>query len=163
VLTDLLPDMGRAGWSILRGIWDGIAAELPWFWTQIKKFALNIWTEVKKALGIHSPSSLFADTVGAMLPAGIWAGFEGGLPKLQDQLAAAMRSLTGSYDVAVNGRMGALAGAGGQSGASLPGMTTSTTHETHLHVGTLIADRHGLAELERTLKGIRMVEDARTQ
>jgi hypothetical protein len=42
-------------------------------------------------------------------------------------------------------------------------MTTSTTHETHLHVGTLIADRHGLAELERTLKGIRMVEDARTQ
>ena len=163
VLTDLLPDMGRAGWAILRGIWDGIAAQLPWFWAQIKAFALNIWTEIKKALGIHSPSSLFAETVGPFIPAGIWKGIEGGMPKLQDQLAAAMRGLTASYDVAVNGRMGAFAPVGVGAGASLPGLPSSTIHETHLHVGTLIADRRGLEELERTLKGIRMVEDVRSQ
>lgn len=110
----LVQQLLQAGVDILKGIWNGIAAQLPWFWAKIKEFALGIWTAIKNALHIKSPSSLFAETVGANIPAGIWAGIEGGMPKLQSQLAAAMRGLTASYDVAVNGRMaiGAAAGTG---------------------------------------------------
>jgi hypothetical protein len=119
VINDLEPQMIQAGMDILAGIWDGIKAKLPWFWEQIKAFALQIWAEIKNALGIQSPSKLFAETIGAMIPAGIWQGIAAGMPDLEKQLAAAMRNLSGSYDIALNGRMGgAFAAAGVSSFAS---------------------------------------------
>lgn len=50
----------------------------------------------------------------------------------------------------------AAATAGGGSG-----MGGSITHESHFHIGTLVADERGLAELERRLRPIRNDEDQR--
>lgn len=100
----------QAGKDILTGIWNGISAAAPEFWKKLKEFALRIWVEIKKALGIKSPSQLMADTIGEMIPAGIWEGVEAGLPELQRQLNAAMNGLTAN--IAVGGSGLALAGAG---------------------------------------------------
>jgi len=114
VLTELLPNILIAGANIVIGLVNGIISMTPWFIAKIRAFALSIWSTIKSTLGMSSPSKLFADTVGPFIPAGIWEGIESGMPKLQDQLAAAMRGLAGTYDIAVNGRTfaGAAAGAG---------------------------------------------------
>lgn len=142
VITDLLPNILDAGVQILKGIWDGIASQLPWFWEQIKSFALGIWDAIKDALGIASPSKLFADTVGPFIPEGIWEGIESGMPDLQRQLTAAMQGLSANYDVAVNGRS---AFAGAAAGAAVPGNTYQFTN--YIENGGVNAD-----ELERIQK-----------
>jgi phage-related protein len=99
-----------AGKAILDGIWAGIKDNVGTFMDKIKAFALSIWAKIKETLGIKSPSQLFADTVGEMIPAGIWAGIEAGLPDLQRQLSGAMLGLNANLAVGGNGL--AYAGAG---------------------------------------------------
>lgn len=105
-IITLLPAILDAGWQILQGIWKGIQSNLPWFWAKIKEFALGIWESIKEALGISSPSKLFADTIGPQIPAGIWKGMENAMPTLRQQLAGAMGSLAADMNFVVGGGLG---------------------------------------------------------
>lgn len=71
------------GKDLIRGLWDGISAMGGWLWKQVTDFVDKYVVQpAKDALHIHSPSQVFADEVGAQIPAGIAEGVQGGIPSL---------------------------------------------------------------------------------
>ena len=100
----------NAGKDLVRGIWSGISSLGGWLWSQVKRFVIdNTLGAVKTALGISSPSTVFADQVGREIPAGIAAGVQAELPALQSMLnglvptgAAAQPATTSLGGVTIN-------------------------------------------------------------
>lgn len=68
--------MGEIGRNIVNGVWDGICAARDWFMNQVSSFFSGIVDGAKAALGIASPSRMFADEVGAQIPPGIGKGID---------------------------------------------------------------------------------------
>jgi hypothetical protein len=123
----------------------------------------NKMVRLMEAWGID-PGTGFGDggLFGASAGGGSLLGLEGGMSKVLSQLEAAMSDLSRTFNMTMNGRAMSGAATGAGAGAILPaGPSTIDNRELHLHVGTLIADRRGLEQLERTLRGIRKVEEAR--
>lgn len=83
-LGNLLINAGR---NLVQGLWNGISSLGGWLWSKVKQFVIdNTLGAVQRALGISSPSKVFADQVGREIPAGIAMGIEAGLPALQSML-----------------------------------------------------------------------------
>ena len=70
-------DIGK---EIVNGVWKGIMYAGSWFVKQVTDFFVGIVNTVKWALGIESPSKVFADQVGKWIPLGIAEGFEDAMP-----------------------------------------------------------------------------------
>jgi len=156
-LKSALPQLWQSGKEIINGMWEGIMQEWPKLLEKLKGLAKAIVDAIKKALGIKSPSDVMADLVGAMIPTGIWDGIEAGMPQLQQQLNGAIRGL--SANVAIGTRLTGPTSLTGPTGSTSPagqGMVVN------LNIGTLVADQNGLAELERRLYRVRLIEEART-
>jgi len=78
----------QAGRDLIVGLWNGISGMGSWLWGQITSFiSRNVTGPVKSILGIASPSKVFADEVGAMIPAGIAMGLQRGMPDLAGLIA----------------------------------------------------------------------------
>lgn len=73
-LKHLPSEMLNIGKNIVRGIWNGIAGMGSWISGKISGFAKGIVKGFKKALGIHSPSTVMRDEVGVNLAKGVVAG-----------------------------------------------------------------------------------------
>lgn len=65
-----------AGKNILQGLTNGISGALNAVINTVKGVASKIVEVVKRVLGIHSPSRVFRDEVGKMIPAGLGKGVE---------------------------------------------------------------------------------------
>lgn len=78
--------MAEIGRNIVEGVWQGIKNAASWFTDQVKGFFSGIVDGVKGALGIESPSKVFAKEIGRWLPPGVAQGFKTAMP-------AAMRSI----------------------------------------------------------------------
>ncbi len=141
-------DWGELGKNIILGIVDGIVNSLKWIREAAVKAAKAAAEAAKGFLGIESPSKLMEDEVGWNMGMGIKVGWENSLSDLQRAMQTSLGGL-------VPAASGALVQAGGG------GLGGSVTQETHIHVGTLVADENGLRELERRLRPIRDVEDQR--
>lgn len=76
-LPDKILSIGK---DIVTGLWNGISGAAGWLKDKVKSFATGILDGMKDALGIHSPSRVFRDEIGKMLPPGIGEGFELSLP-----------------------------------------------------------------------------------
>lgn len=83
------------GSDIVSGVWQGIKNAASWFMDQVSGFFSGIVDGVKDALGIGSPSKVFAREIGRWLPPGVAQGFEGALP-------AAMKDIQKGLDKGVN-------------------------------------------------------------
>ncbi|MFJ8804189.1 phage tail tape measure protein [Streptomyces sp. NPDC102487] len=81
--------MYGAGIQAAQGIVKGLKQEQASIEKQMLKIATGMQKAIRKALGIHSPSTLMADTVGRFIPSGVVKGMEQTTP----QLEAAMRGL----------------------------------------------------------------------
>lgn len=68
--------VASVGRNIVTGIWDGLQSMAGWLLDRARSFASSIADTVKSALRIKSPSRVFADEVGAMIPAGIAVGID---------------------------------------------------------------------------------------
>jgi len=78
----------NAGKNLVQGLWNGISSLGGWLYSKVKSFVLdNTLGAAKKLLGISSPSKVFADEVGAMIPAGIEQGAMAGISDLQQLLS----------------------------------------------------------------------------
>lgn len=66
----------NAGKNILQGLTNGISGALSALLNTVTGIAGKIVSAVKNALGIHSPSRVFRDEVGKMIPAGLGKGVE---------------------------------------------------------------------------------------
>lgn len=91
------------GSNIVRGIWNGISGAAGWLAGKVKGFASGILSGMKAALGIHSPSKLFADEVGKFIPPGINVGIDAAMPdtirKMRQQAASLMESARATIEV----------------------------------------------------------------
>ena len=73
-LADLPGMMLDIGGNVVKGIWDGISSMANWIKEKVTGFFGGIVDGVKDLLGIHSPSTVFAD-IGDNMALGIGKGF----------------------------------------------------------------------------------------
>lgn len=68
--------MVDAGRNLLSGLWSGISGSVGWLMDKVAGVASRIVGGIKGFFGIHSPSKVFEEEIGAMLPPGIGIGVE---------------------------------------------------------------------------------------
>lgn len=88
-------DWGEVGRGIIDGIINGFKNAAGRIATAAKEAAQSALEAAKNFLGIHSPSTVFRDQVGAMMAEGMAEGFEDNVPT-----AEIRHSLSGMTDVA---------------------------------------------------------------
>lgn len=79
------------GGNIISGIWEGISNAASWLWDKVTGFFSGIVDGIKGFLGIHSPSTVFAD-IGGNMAAGVGEGFDGEMDGVETQMQGAMGS-----------------------------------------------------------------------
>ena len=100
-LAGLPGQMASIGSNIVNGIWNGISSGWSWLINKVKGLADSLFQGAKDALGINSPSRVFALEVGQWIPPGIGVGIERAMPDLQRQVDAEMLELAGRMQTAV--------------------------------------------------------------
>lgn len=87
--------MLNIGSNIVEGVWKGIMSAKNRFVSNVKGFFKGIVDSAKSALGIHSPSTVFANEIGIYLPPGVANGFKSAMP-------AMLRNIQGMLNKGVN-------------------------------------------------------------
>lgn len=134
-LGNAIGSMIQAGKDLVGGLWSGIQSMGSWLWNKVTGFVYdNTIGAAKRVLGIASPSTVFADQIGAQIPAGIAQGVEGAMGDLQSLLSPI-----------VPGAAGGLPGAGAGAAGGLGGITIninvgSATAEDARRIGTAARD-----------------------
>lgn len=82
--------LGNIGVNIVKGLWNGASGMVSWAVNKFKGLGKSILKGIKSALGIHSPSQVFADEVGQWIPAGIAEGVEDAMPKAENDMQDAI-------------------------------------------------------------------------
>ena len=100
-LSGLPGEMVSIGSNIVTGIWDGISSGWSWLLDKVQGLADSLFEGAKDALGINSPSRVFALEVGRWIPPGIGVGIDKAMPDLQRQVDAEMLELAGRMQTAV--------------------------------------------------------------
>lgn len=90
------------GANIVRGIISGIGAAAGGLFNSLKELAGGALNAAKSALGIHSPSRLFADIIGTNMVKGIGVGVENEMPNLNSDIDANMNDLTAKLKTTVD-------------------------------------------------------------
>lgn len=75
-IRSLPGQMVSIGSNIIHGIISGIMGAAGSLFSTMRNIASNALNAAKSALGIHSPSTVFRDMVGKMIPAGVTVGIE---------------------------------------------------------------------------------------
>lgn len=79
-IMDILKELPKlvisVGKDLVRGLWNGIKSMGGWLMDMVKGWANNILSGIKGFFGIHSPSKVFEQEVGKMLPLGMAVGIE---------------------------------------------------------------------------------------
>lgn len=88
IISAVFRAFGQVNWwdigvQIVRGIIQGLGSMASALWDAIKEMAASAWQSAKRALGIASPSKVFADEVGQWIPAGMAEGIEGNLAPIR--------------------------------------------------------------------------------
>ena len=84
---------GNLGYQISSGIARGISSGSSLITAAARSAAQSALTAAKKSLGIHSPSRLFRDEIGKMIPAGMAEGILDGAGELGNAMNAASQRL----------------------------------------------------------------------
>ena len=105
-VTGLPGRMAEVGRNIVQGVWNGISNAAGWFKSQVKSFFSGIVDGVKDALGIHSPSRVFAKEVGQYIPPGIGQGMEDAMPQLMEDTESALQDYADKVGATTKVRLG---------------------------------------------------------
>lgn len=115
-------DVGK---SIVEGIWKGIQEMAGWIYDKVTGFFSGIVDGVKDFLGIHSPSTVFAD-MGKNMALGLGQGWDNEYDRIRRDIEDGMDFGTASVDFASSGLGVASAGmvngvSASVQGAGMPG------------------------------------------
>lgn len=87
--VDLVEEAGETvdmvrniGPNIVTGLWNGITSKRDWLKGKIKGWCSDVVGNFKQFFGIHSPSTVFRDTIGVMLMEGMAKGISDGETKV---------------------------------------------------------------------------------
>lgn len=158
----LVARMGTIGTNIVQGIWNGIIGAKDWLMAKLAWFANLIPAPIRKALGIHSPSRVFA-AIGGHVMAGLDQGLDDGsggpLARVANLSNRMTKALTiGAIGPAIAGAVPAMAQPGGGGAtAALPagGNTYNISIKAEGGNPQDIADkvREVIAQIEREHRG----------
>lgn len=113
--------MVEIGKNIVMGLWEGIKAMASWLSDKVKGFASGVVDGVKRVLGIHSPSRVFAG-IGQNMALGLGQGFE---KQMQSVTAGIQNAIpTPTVDTVYNAAAGMVNGLAAQSAGSPGGSYT---------------------------------------
>ena len=101
-VSSLPGKMAEIGSNIVSGIWNGISSGWDWLKNKVSSLASSLLQGAKDALGIKSPSRLFRDLVGKMIPQGIGVGITAEMPTLQKDLTEELQGMTTKVSAEVN-------------------------------------------------------------
>ena len=105
--------MWDAGSNLIKGMWEGIKNNFGWLKENFVAEMMKVVAAVKNAMGIHSPSALFADQIGENMPLGIGEGWDQSMLAVRNHLAKSMLGLTNDLQTTISAPgMTATAGAG---------------------------------------------------
>lgn len=104
-LPGMMTDIGG---NIVSGIGSGISSGWGWLQETVSSLAGSLFSAAKNALGIHSPSKVFADEVGQWIPPGIGEGMEEAMPDLEAQMGDEMAHLAEKMQAAVEVETGGI-------------------------------------------------------
>ena len=149
-ITDEFQKILDIGASIIDGVWQGIQSKAAEFEANVRAFFTNIVKSVKESLGIHSPSTVFAE-MGENMVAGLGVGFERQMKSVDQQLRQAVAALASSAgaSIPVNVTANASVNGSGQQAAAANGKVYQLYFETYSAAG-----------LQRTLRQVEMLYDA---
>lgn len=97
-LLKAVPQLISAGLSLLEGLFEGLLNPTA-IWNAVKSLYNGIIGGIKSIFGIHSPSTVFRDEVGANLALGIGEGFS---DTMGDVTADMARAIPTEFDASVN-------------------------------------------------------------
>lgn len=92
-----IPYLNSIGKNIMEGIINGITSSGSKLGNALVGQGKNALNQLKKALGIHSPSTVFKDEVGINLGLGVGEGFKDAMSSVNRQMAKAVD--TSQYDL----------------------------------------------------------------
>ena len=92
-ITNKINEFKTIGKNIVEGVWNGIKGMKDTITKNVKKFFTGIVDGAKDALGIHSPSRVFRDQVGAQIAEGVIVGIKNKYKKVK-KTAAELATLT---------------------------------------------------------------------
>ena len=95
-------DIGK---KIVEGIWEGIKNAKDWFMSQVKGFFKGIIKGAKEALGIASPSKVFAE-IGSYMAQGLGVGFTSEMSDITKKINNSIPtdiSMSGNYNNGIDG------------------------------------------------------------
>ena len=98
-------DLGR---NIIEGIANGVSNAVSTLVQAAKNVANSALNAIKSALGISSPSKVFAKEVGRWIPPGIGKGVDQAMPELTDDMRAQLQDLIDDANVSVATEVGGL-------------------------------------------------------
>lgn len=98
-LKEHIHKMKDIGKNLIEGIWDGIKNAKDWLIEKVSGWCNTITDSIKDFFGIHSPSTLFRDTIGNNLALGIGEGFVDTMADVTDDMTD---SLPTSFDIDPN-------------------------------------------------------------
>lgn len=97
-LRTLPETMTSVGSDLVTGLWNGITGMGDWLKDRISGFGESVLAGFKDVFGIHSPSALMRDEVGAFLAQGIGVGFTETLPDVSRDAVNAFAPLRQTVD-----------------------------------------------------------------
>ena len=109
-------EIKKSGKYLIEGIWNGMLSKADWVYENVKSFANNIVGNLKKALGIKSPSKVMAKEVGQWLPKGIAVGIDANTDSALNSIDKMNDEIMNKMNQAVNMEM-AKASFSGTSGS----------------------------------------------
>ena len=112
----------NAGKDLIVGLWNGVKDKWDWLKDKITGLGKSVTGWAKKALGIKSPSKVFAMEIGAPLIEGIGFGMAKELPTLNRNLASSLNHVVDKISA-----FNLTPQSTGSSALTLPGMINSTS------------------------------------
>lgn len=109
------------GSDIISGIANGVLGAIGTLVDAARRVASNALETIKSALGINSPSKVFAKEVGRWIPPGIGEGAEDAMPELNDDMRAQLRHTINDASSAVASEVGSTSHRLSESGRATTG------------------------------------------
>lgn len=95
-----IPDIANVGVALIQGLLDGITSMIGAVINKVKGFASSIVGTLKDVLGIHSPSTVFAE-IGGYMMAGLSEGMAAGEADVLDSVDGLAGSISGRFSDAL--------------------------------------------------------------
>ena len=145
------------GKNIVTGLWDGISQMASWIKQKVTGFLSTIVEGAKQTLGIHSPSTVFAE-MGGYMSEGMGIGFEENMPNIdgiiQDNLPTTS-SLSTDFNISENLKVSASRTAKASKNSGYGDIILQFT-------GNTFTDKAGLKKVAQDLKAILQEDGLRT-